>query len=532
MLQHCLPQSIRRTLNELPKSLDETYERVLKEIGLANRDHAYRLLQCLAVAIRPLRVEELAEILVLDYDGADGGTPGVIEDWRREDRQESVFSTCSSLITLVDDGDSRVIQFSHFSVKEFLTSDRLAASKEDLSDFHITPEPAHTTLAQACLGILLQLDGSSDYVRFYRSFPLAGYASRHWVEHAQFGTVSSRIADGLRRLFDSSSPHFSTWLQVYGVDSNWQSFGTIRTDHGLGSPLYYASLCGFRDLAAHIIAQHPEQVNARGGLNFTPLAAALYKKHFDVAELLYRQGAAVDITGFCSRTPLQAASSDGHVDVVRWLLEHGADADSKDPAHWTPLIFAAAEGHLEVVLTLLQYGASSNAATLDRYTPLTVASGAGRLEIVRILLQHGADVNTADNYWNPLQRASRQGRLDITRLLLDHFADIEIEDESRKTPLHHASLWSTAEMVHLLLDRGANPNSEDMHGQTPLHLASFEGNTETARSLLDRGARADVTDKKRMTPLQVASREGKFEIVQMLTEYGAQVVDKDPLIVS
>jgi RNA processing factor Prp31 len=61
VLQHCLPQSIRRTLNELPKSLNETYERVLKEIGLANRDHAYRLLRCLAMAIRPLRVEELAE---------------------------------------------------------------------------------------------------------------------------------------------------------------------------------------------------------------------------------------------------------------------------------------------------------------------------------------------------------------------------------------------------------------------------------------------------------------------------------------
>ncbi|KAF8264996.1 hypothetical protein EI94DRAFT_1804983 [Lactarius quietus] len=69
VLQHCLPQSIRRTLNELPKSLDETYERVLKEIGLANRDHAFRLLQCLAVAIRPMSVEELAGILALDFDG-------------------------------------------------------------------------------------------------------------------------------------------------------------------------------------------------------------------------------------------------------------------------------------------------------------------------------------------------------------------------------------------------------------------------------------------------------------------------------
>ena len=523
MLQHCLPQSIRRTLKELPTSLDETYERVLKEIGPANRDHAYRLLQCLAVAIRPLRVEELAEILVLDYDGSNGVTPKVIEDWRLEDRQESVLSTCSSLITLVDDGNFRVVQFSHSSVKEFLTSDRLAASKGDISDFHIMPEPAHTTLAQACLGILLQLDGGSNCDQVYSSFPLARYASQHWVEHAQFGTVSSRIEDGMRRLFDSSEPYFAAWLQLHDVDDPWSSFGYYM---GPGSPLYYASLCGFRDLAAHIIAKHPEQVNATSGCNFAPLAAALYKKHFDAAELLYRHGAPVGTTGVIYRSLLQAASSDGSVDVVRWLLKHGADTDSKDLAHRTPLFSAAMSGNSEVVLTLLQYGASINAADCERYTPLNKASFGGHVETVRILLQHGADVNKADDYSNSLLNVSRRRRFDIARLLLDHLADVGVEDWDRKTPLHYASLWSTAEMVHLMLDRGANPNAEDIKGQTALHLASSEGNTETMRSLLDRGARADVKDKEGMTPLQVASINGNNEIVYMLTEYGAQVYKK------
>jgi hypothetical protein len=39
-LRHCLPASVRRTLGELPESLDETYERILKEIKKPNRDHA------------------------------------------------------------------------------------------------------------------------------------------------------------------------------------------------------------------------------------------------------------------------------------------------------------------------------------------------------------------------------------------------------------------------------------------------------------------------------------------------------------
>ena len=131
--------------------MDETYERVLKEIGLANRDHVHRLLQCLTVAIRPLRVEELAEILALDFDVAEGMTPKLNTDWRWKGRQRAVLSACSSLITLVVDGDSRVIQFSHFSVKEFLTSDRLSTSTGGVSHFHITPEPAHTTLVRLLL---------------------------------------------------------------------------------------------------------------------------------------------------------------------------------------------------------------------------------------------------------------------------------------------------------------------------------------------------------------------------------------------
>jgi hypothetical protein len=36
-----------------------------------NRADAYRMLQCLAVAIRPLSVSELAELLAFDFDATD-----------------------------------------------------------------------------------------------------------------------------------------------------------------------------------------------------------------------------------------------------------------------------------------------------------------------------------------------------------------------------------------------------------------------------------------------------------------------------
>src|ERR1700733_14368110 len=83
-LRQCLPQSVRRTLNELPKSLDDTYERVMMEIMRSNQAHAYRMLQCLTVAVRPLSVAELAELLAFDFDVADGEIPKLNSNWRGE----------------------------------------------------------------------------------------------------------------------------------------------------------------------------------------------------------------------------------------------------------------------------------------------------------------------------------------------------------------------------------------------------------------------------------------------------------------
>ena len=125
-LRHCFPSNLRQFLNKLPDTLDETYERMLRGINKARADDAYRLLQCLTVAVRPLSVEELAEILAFDFQTSNSeGVPALKEDWRWDNQEEAVLSTCSSLISIVNNGGSRVVQFSHFSVKEYLTSPRL-----------------------------------------------------------------------------------------------------------------------------------------------------------------------------------------------------------------------------------------------------------------------------------------------------------------------------------------------------------------------------------------------------------------------
>jgi hypothetical protein len=272
-LRHCFPPNLRQFLNALPDTLDETYERMLRGINKAQKDNAHRLLQCLAVAVRPLRVEELAELLAFDFQALNsGGIPTLKEDWRWDDEEGAVLSTCSSLIAVVPSGGSRVVQFSHFSVKEYLTSPRLARSHGDVSRFYIDLDAAHTIMAQACLGILFRLDEHADNGGG-NGFPLVGYAAQHWVEHARSETVAPRVRDGVDGLFDPSKPYFAAWIRVHDLDEEWRYFSPDPRLHG-GSPLYYAALCGLYDLVERLIAKYPEQVNAIGGCIVAPLPAA------------------------------------------------------------------------------------------------------------------------------------------------------------------------------------------------------------------------------------------------------------------
>ncbi len=277
----CLPPSVQHTLDELPESLDETYERILREIRKPNQRLAHRLMQCLVAAARPLQVEELAEVLAFNFDGE--GIPKLNSNWRWEDQEGAVMLACSSLVTIIKDGDSRIVQFSHFSVREFLTADRLAEPIRDVSRYHVELEAAHTILAQACLGVLLGLDDQVDWDNI-EGFPLIRYAAGYWPSHAQFGSVSSRIKDGMECLFDEDKPHFATWRWIY--ESIGRRMSTMRPGKHRTVPLYYAVWLGFRDLAAHLIADHPEHVDAGTDQGDTAMHAATDRGNTGLISLL------------------------------------------------------------------------------------------------------------------------------------------------------------------------------------------------------------------------------------------------------
>ena len=345
-------------LDELPETLDETYKRILREINKAKREHAHRLLQCITVAVRPLRI--VAEVLMVDFGTISGGETWKLKpDWRWEDQEQAVLSTCSSLIAVVDGDGDQVVQFSHFSVKEFLTSPWLADSTPDVSRFHIPLGPAHVILARACLGTLLRLEDHVNPYNIKDRFPLARYAAKHWVKHAQFKDVLSQLREGMEILFDPHGPYFSAWIRVHDIDVQRPSLSTLHyftwsySYKPAVAPLYYAALCGFQSLAEHLIDNCSQKVNVRGGYCVSPLLAALAGCHFKTAQLLYERGGDIHVPGYGRRTLLHASSITGQIEIVQWLLSHDADPNVWEQDGWTPLFLAARNGWLGTIRILL-----------------------------------------------------------------------------------------------------------------------------------------------------------------------------------
>ena len=406
-LANCLLEHIRPFLDELPLacSLDETYERALRKVAPANWPSIRWLLQCVAVASRPLHVDELAEFFAFDFEA---GLVPEYHDYRRpEDPLAGVLSSYSSLISVVNIGEFDIVQFPHIALREFLTSSHFAEKHDSLSaNCHISMIDAHTLVARACLGILLHINPIITR-HGLEKFPFAKYAAQHWVDHAYFEGVSQTMEEGVKQLFDPTKIHFTIWTWIYDpIHPRTQCERGERPfpSSSPRNPLHYAAFLGLRAVVEFLVTKHSQDININSR---------------DLDD---------------NSTPLHLASGEGHVEVARFLVEHRASVTVQDK---------------------------------DGLTPLHWASLQGRVEVTCLLIEHGADVGIQDKAGlTPLHWASRQGRADVARILVGCGADVTVEDKVGSTPLHWAARQGSVDLARFLVDCGRGATVQDQDGSS------------------------------------------------------------------
>lgn len=420
----------------------QTLEKIPKE----KLERAHYLHQCLVASVRPLHVGELEEILALRF-----GREVPHKQKKEQRRRAPSFSGCSSLVNIVKAEDTQIMQFSHFSVKQFLTSARLAEDR-NLSCYHIPLETAHTILAEACLTVLCQDKVDDQHVD---GSPLSDYAVQHWFIHARFGNVATQpqVQQLMKDLFDANEPHFRGWIRLHDMDMEGEQNKRNYMDRlwqPTVTPLYYAVLCQLPSLVNYLIEERPKDINVKGGSHGTALHAAL-QKDLTIAEFLLEHRADVDARDKSNWRPLEKVLDDDHIGALRLLINHNANVNAIDQCGWTPLRRASANGELQVVRLLLQNGAEVKAADALGWTALHLASFNGHVEVTQLLLENAANVNAlTKGEFTPLYVASSRGLINIVQVLLRFGADVRLRGNGNQSPLRVAFTQEHYKVAKLL----------------------------------------------------------------------------------
>jgi uncharacterized protein len=120
------------------------------------------------------------------------------------------------------------------------------------------------------------------------------------------------------------------------------------------------------------------------------------------------------------RTGLHAVAINGNLQIAAILIKAGARIDVRDNLGNTPLIYAADHDHLEMAKLLMDVGAQVDAENKNGMTPLMIAAKDGEVEMVRTLLARGANPNKSDYTGrDPLGWALESHRPAIIAILKD-----------------------------------------------------------------------------------------------------------------
>ncbi len=457
--------AVKTALEDLPRSLYDTYERILGCVSSSDLADARAILQWIALAKRPLALEEVAEAATTE--------PG-LQDVDPDDKlcdPHDVLRICRSLVSMSEEKVficgklqvCRIVRFAHASVRDYLLSDHI--SQGSAASFTLSEKESHEHIGQCCLSVLCRNSQEHQVAPEPEVMPLLRYAAEFWFQHAQ---ELSCVDDGTMRysdmttkyyamrLFHTSVTIFQNWLAIY--DPNIKR-GSNRLRGSGPSPLYYAALLGLVEPVRALLGLGYD-VNALGGKYGTALVAAASKGDEKMVRLLVGSGADTNcFGGLVFGTPLEAACFSGSEPIVRLLLENGAlvNPTIEGGKYDTALQVACEYGHEAVVRLLIRSGAEINARGGGYGYALQAAAAKGQYAVSALLLDQGAEVNVQGGiYGSALQAAANTGSEKVARLLLDAGADPNIQGGGFRDALRAAAWRQEQSIFDLLLERGAD----------------------------------------------------------------------------